>query len=165
MKTATINADAALDVLQQLEIFHHSLNAIANSLARHGLQPVDVPQLRECAAGLDSLRASLASTLPPLPPDDAPDAVVRVDWKTRANATRETIAQAQGTANALRQMAGDLEEEAFEAGHMRTHFDADDPDGRRGMIYTDARLAPMAKMARVLNQAAEEIEAIAKAQG
>jgi len=162
MPSATIDAETAQDLLQQLEIYHHSLRAIAVSLERHGLEPVDVTQLKECAQGLGDLRASLAETLPPLPDANGHSEVVPIAWQQGANAAQETVAQAQGAARALQRMAEDLEEEAFEAGHARQHLDADDPAGRRGMIYTDARLAPMARMAYVLNQAAKELQAIAR---
>ncbi|GEM_PF-3463700 len=165
MKTVTIEADAALDTLQKLEIFHRSLQAIAVSLERHGLQPGDITQLGECAAGLEALRGSLAESLPPLPEANAASEVVRIDWKERAHAGRETVAQARGLASALNRMAGELEEEAFEARQMRRHFDPDSADSRRGMIYTDTRLAPMAQMAGVLNRAAEELQAIARNPG
>ena len=164
MKTVTIEADAALEALQQLEIFHQSLKAIAVSLERHGLQPGDITQLKESAAALEALRDSLAETLPPLPATNESSEVVRIAWKAQAHATRETVAQAQGLASSLRRMADDLEEEAFEARQMRRHFDPDSADSRRGMIYTDVRLTPMAQMAGVLNHAAEAMRQIAREQ-
>ncbi|WP_404296292.1 hypothetical protein [Halomonas sp.] len=164
MKTVTIEADAALEALQQLEIFQQSLKAIAVSLERHGLQPGDVTQLKAYAAALGTLRSALATTLPPLPDPVATSEVVRIAWKARAHATRETVAQAQGITRTLRRMAGEIEEEAFEARQMRRHLDPDSVDSRRGMIYTDARLTPMAKMARVLNRAADEMQEIARDQ-
>jgi hypothetical protein len=164
MKTVTIEADATLDALQQLEIFHQSLKAIAVSLERHGLQPGDITQLQESSAALEALSGSLAETLPPLPAPSASSEVVRIAWKAQAHATRETVMQAQGLANSLQRMAREIEEEAFEAGKMRRHLDPDSADSRRGMIYTDARLRPMVQMAGVLNRAAEAMRQIAREQ-
>ncbi|WP_253449803.1 hypothetical protein [Halomonas sp. Y3] len=163
-KTVSIEADAVLDALQKLEIFHHSLTAIARSLGRHGLQPEDIMQLRESAAGLEALRGSLAEALPPLPPTGTHAETVRIAWRERADATRESVAQAQALVRALGRMAAELEEEAVEARQFRRHLDPDSPDSRLGMIYTDARLGPMAQMAGVLQRAADEMQQIAHAQ-
>jgi hypothetical protein len=46
MKTVTIEADATLDALQQLEIFHQSLKAIAVSLERQGCSLAISPSSR-----------------------------------------------------------------------------------------------------------------------
>lgn len=165
MNRVTIDADVVSDALQNLEIFQRSLQAIAQSLGRHGLQPADVMQLKDSAAGLAALHDTLSEALPPSTTGTpTPPGPTRIAWQAGADARQENVAQAQSLARSLRRMAAALEEEAMEAQQFRQHLDPDSPDSRLGMIYTDDRLAPMAQMAGVLQHAAEEMQQVARAQ-
>lgn len=95
------------------------------------------------------------------PTGEKPALVVPVAWVPGRDATSENLAQVNRLADAVRDMATALIDEAANARIQRSVMNPDHPNGRLGMIYTDERTTATEQVAQVLNDAADKLRNIA----
>lgn len=92
--------------------------------------------------------------------DDPP--VVPISWVPGRDAASENLAQVNRSADLVRDMATDLIDEAADAQIQRGVMNADHPNGRLGMIYTDERTRVNEEVAQEMNATADRLRDMAR---
>lgn len=96
------------------------------------------------------------------PPEPKAPTVVPISWVPGRDAASENLAQLNRSADLVRDMATDLIDEAADAQVQRSVMNADHPNGRLGMIYTDQRTETSEQVAKELNAAADRLRDMAR---
>jgi len=90
--------------------------------------------------------------------DTGAGAVVPIRWTGDDDSLTENLAQLHHAIQTLADMADALEHESADAKAMRRFLNPDHANGRRGMIYTDARTASTDRLAEALRGMIHRLE-------